>query len=68
MNKRSSRLVDKSTLLLVVKSDVADVRAVVERCNEAPDNDARWTVDALAVQVSREPMGLGDLLRLWRRC
>ena len=43
------------------KADIADVRAALERFNEASDNGWRWTVDALAAYLLQELCGIALL-------
>ena len=40
------------------KADTAEVRAALQRFNEAPDNGWRWTVDALASHLLHELCGI----------
>ena len=43
------------------KADAADVRAVLRRFNEAPDDGWRWSVDALAAHLLHELCGIALL-------
>ena len=43
------------------KADTAEVRAALERFNEAPDDGWRWTVDALAAHLLHELCGIALL-------
>ena len=43
------------------KADTADVRAVLERFNEAPEDGWRWTVDALAAHLLHDLCGIALL-------
>ncbi len=43
------------------KADTADVRAALERFNEAPEDGWRWTVDALAAHLLHELCGIALL-------
>ena len=43
------------------KADTANVRAALERFNEAQDNGWRWTVDALSAYLLQELCGIGLL-------